>query len=323
MSAGPLISVIIPVYNLADSIESTIKSVINQSYRNLQVIIVNDGSSDGSSEICRAFMKTDHRITVIDKVNEGLCFARKTGISLATGEYIHHLDGGDTISPDTYSLLWSQLMNNDYPDILLFDFVYFNGKDSEIPDPYPPGLKSPVDYLLHIWTTQQYNCVWQYIHKRKLTDGFIFDKDINIGEDALYTSQLLLKATTIFHLGKPLLRYIVNEDSMSRSVYKEKQAKSILLYPDIIKSIVRKEKGSDIWEKELLTLKLLSYVNLIRNGYLDIFPEAVAVITEGVKRYPELKKIGLIKTIIKPISLYNISPILSDILIAYYRYKKK
>ena len=95
MSAGPLISVIIPVYNLADSIESTIKSVINQSYRNLQIIIVNDGSSDGSSEICRAFMKTDHRITVIDKVNEGLSFARKTGISLATGEYIHHLDGGD------------------------------------------------------------------------------------------------------------------------------------------------------------------------------------------------------------------------------------
>ena len=323
MNPAPLISVIIPVYNIADSIADTIESVINQSYDNLQIIIVNDGSTDDSSSICASYTVKDKRITLIDKQNEGLAIARQTGLSLAKGEYIHNLDGGDTIDIDTYSLLVSQLEKNDYPDIILFDFLYREGKKDIVPDPYPKDLKSPEDYLLHIWSTQQYNCVWQYIFKRELANNIVFNKEINVGEDALFTSQILYNATSIYHFEKPLLFYSVNEDSMTHSRYSERSIKSILLYPDLIKEIMEQKPEYERWEKQLLALKLQSYVTLISNGSLDYFPEAARAINAAIRRYPDLKHTGMIKTIIKPVRLFEISPVLSDIMLAYYMFKKK
>ena len=79
MSNRPLISVIIPVYNMAESIATTLDSVINQTYNNLQIIIINDGSTDTSLDICKRYQENDNRIDIIDKENEGLAMARKSG----------------------------------------------------------------------------------------------------------------------------------------------------------------------------------------------------------------------------------------------------
>lgn len=100
-----LISVIVPIYRVEEYLEECIQSIINQTYRNLEIILVDDGSDDGCGEICDRYACMDTRIKVIHQENRGLDGARKAGISAATGEYVGYVDGDDWIEPEMYQRL--------------------------------------------------------------------------------------------------------------------------------------------------------------------------------------------------------------------------
>ncbi|HIY36843.1 MAG TPA: glycosyltransferase, partial [Candidatus Paraprevotella stercorigallinarum] len=95
-----LISIIIPVYNSSAYLDKCIGSVLMQTYKNIEVILVNDGSDDDSFEICKKYAENDHRIKLINKDNGGVSSARNAGIKASTGRYIAFVDSDDTISPD-------------------------------------------------------------------------------------------------------------------------------------------------------------------------------------------------------------------------------
>ena len=143
----PLISVIIPVYNLEKEIAKTLDSVCAQTYDNLQIIIVNDGSRDGSLNVCREYAQKDERIVLMDKANGGLPMARQSGLSIAKGEYIHHLDGGDYIALDTYQTLVDELNRNNFPDILVFGFYFVNTNRLEKSQAYPQYVNSSIEFI--------------------------------------------------------------------------------------------------------------------------------------------------------------------------------
>ena len=96
----PKVSVVIPVYNVGKQLEKCLDSVVAQTFPDIEIIVVNDGSTDNSPEIIARYADKDSRIVVIDKSNEGLAYARKSGIEAAQGEYIQHLDGDDFLEPD-------------------------------------------------------------------------------------------------------------------------------------------------------------------------------------------------------------------------------
>ena len=96
------ISVIVPIYNVKEYLDKCISSICNQTYKNLEIILVDDGSTDGSATICDAFAKKDDRIVVIHKENGGLTSTRKAGVNIATGKYIGFVDGDDWIDEDMY-----------------------------------------------------------------------------------------------------------------------------------------------------------------------------------------------------------------------------
>ena len=98
MSEKPLISVVVPVYNVAKYLKKSIESIVNQTYTNLEIILVDDGSKDESGEICEDYSLKDSRIIVIHKPNGGLSDARNAGIKQAKGEYITFVDSDDTIA---------------------------------------------------------------------------------------------------------------------------------------------------------------------------------------------------------------------------------
>ena len=102
---SPLVSVIIPVYNAHNSITKTLQSVINQTYTNLEIVVVNDGSTDDSLDIIKTYAAEDPRIVVFNKQNEGLVQARKSGIDIATGKYIQYLDSDDIMHEDAITRL--------------------------------------------------------------------------------------------------------------------------------------------------------------------------------------------------------------------------
>ena len=105
MNKYPLLSIIVPIYNIAAYLEKCIESIQNQSYCNIEIILVNDGSTDDSGRICDEYAKGDRRICVIHKENEGLVKARKTGVRVAKGEYVSFVDGDDWIDLDMYECL--------------------------------------------------------------------------------------------------------------------------------------------------------------------------------------------------------------------------
>lgn len=108
-----LVSVVVPVYNVKAYLEKCINSILNQTYENLEIIIVDDGSTDGSSDICDQFLKKDNRVFVIHKENGGVVSARQAGIDKAKGEYVIAIDSDDWIEPIMISELYTLAIEND------------------------------------------------------------------------------------------------------------------------------------------------------------------------------------------------------------------
>ena len=108
-----LITVIVPIYNVDAYLDRCIKSIINQTYRNLQIILVDDGSNDKSPKICDDYASIDSRIEVIHQINGGLVSARKAGLNRAIGNYIGFVDGDDYVECDMFLKLYNKLIEYD------------------------------------------------------------------------------------------------------------------------------------------------------------------------------------------------------------------
>ena len=119
----PLVSVIIPIYNVGAYLRQCILSVCGQSYEKLQIILVDDGSTDDSPAVCREFAEADSRVILVRKENGGLVSARKAGMRAASGLYVSFVDGDDWIDPDMYEQLMGQAAEHSYPDIIAFGHI--------------------------------------------------------------------------------------------------------------------------------------------------------------------------------------------------------
>jgi len=128
---NPLISIIVPVYNVKEYLKRCVESLINQTYRNIEIIIVDDGSTDGSELLCDNFKNTDKRIKVFHKKNGGLSDARNFGISHSTGQYIGFVDSDDFIDKNMYEILMKNIIKND-ADISICKFTITNKNSFKI-----------------------------------------------------------------------------------------------------------------------------------------------------------------------------------------------
>ena len=120
---NPLISIIIPVYNVEKYLAKCVESVINQTYKKIQIILIDDGSTDNSGKICDDFKLKDNRIEVIHKKNGGLSDARNAGLKIVKGDYIGFIDSDDYIEKDMYETLLCLLIENN-ADISIVSFVF-------------------------------------------------------------------------------------------------------------------------------------------------------------------------------------------------------
>lgn len=134
-----LISVIVPVYNVEGYLQKCIESIVHQTYKNLQILLVDDGSTDQSGEICEKYARSDNRIEVIHKENEGLESARKAGIALARGEYIGFVDSDDYIDLDYYQELLNDIIENDV-DFVNGGYIVENNGLETVCNQYETGI---------------------------------------------------------------------------------------------------------------------------------------------------------------------------------------
>lgn len=177
-----LISVIIPVYNSERYLSRAIKSVLNQTYKNYEIILIDDGSTDSSIRICDKFSKEDSRIRVIHQKNKGVSAARNTGIKIANGNYIAFLDADDEITTEALELMHNEMLNNEV-DLVITNYTKILNNGKKILNNYNDRgkYKNIIDFIS---VNYQWGPCNKLIKKDKITK--LFNDKIAVGEDALF-----------------------------------------------------------------------------------------------------------------------------------------
>lgn len=209
MPGSPLLSVIVPVYNVENYIGDCIQSLINQHYSNLDILLIDDGSEDRSSQICDEYADLDNRIRVFHQTNQGLSKARNVGLENAEGEYITFLDSDDFIDIEMYSSLMNVIKEYDV-QIAACGMQVFN--DGETPVKVEHGGK------VYIYSSEE--VIERYLYPGQFLDvvscNKIFDRQLFIGvtysegrlfEDFVPITKTILKANQIASLNSNLYYY--------------------------------------------------------------------------------------------------------------------
>lgn len=255
------ISVIVPIYNVEKYLRRCIDSIINQTYKNLEIILVNDGSLDGSLDICKKYKKIDSRIKLVNKNNGGLSSARNEGLKIATGDYISFIDSDDWIKEDMYENLLNNAIKYN-ADISVGGVADLLEKE----DSYEV-IKSDFDgvhkiecisreeaiekFLMEPWAA------WDKIYKREVHENLYFPLG-EINEDEAIALKLLDKCNNIVYDNKVFYNYIKRKNSITTSEFNEKKfdwykhCKNNLnfiekKYPKLIKLAEKRLLDSMLW----------------------------------------------------------------------------
>lgn len=191
-----VISVIIPVYNVSSYLPACLDSVLNQDYPALEVIVIDDGSTDGSAAICDAYASRDVRVKVIHQKNAGAAAAKNAGLRMATGEYLSFVDSDDFLEPNVYGYLLG-LLQAEKADAVQCAFrdVYRTHTQDQVLHPGRQVLDNKA-YLLRFPTDWSCALLWNKLYKRRLFEGVLFEEGHKI-DDEYFTYQGFLRTCNV------------------------------------------------------------------------------------------------------------------------------
>ncbi|NDW19004.1 glycosyltransferase [Dysgonomonas sp. 216] len=240
-----LISVIIPVYNTEKYLSRCLDSVIKQTYTKLEIILINDGSTDSSGDICDNYAQQDSRIKVVHKKNAGVSAARNSGLMYANGDYISFIDSDDRIEHNMYEILTSHLKDCQ-ADIVRFNA--YRGKHimNRIPfDGLYENQKLKTEILHTMIGADKFGgtfiqgVLWMHLFKRVVIEdnNIRFSPDLRQNEDRLFTITTISHSKSVLFVNDVLYHYELNGDSLTQS-YKEGRWEQELIYLDMLKQNV-------------------------------------------------------------------------------------
>lgn len=215
-----LISVIVPVYKVEPYLDKCVSSIVGQTYKDLEIILVDDGSPDRCPEICDAWAEKDSRIKVIHKKNGGLSDARNVGIAAANGEYIGFVDSDDYISPDMYELLHRRIVDDDC-DIAACGFREFFIESQEYYEDKSNNYNcffdttDAMEDLLRNKTLR--TMVWNKLYSRDLLEGILFEVG-KLHEDEFFTYRVIDRSSKVSFISNPLYYYRQRSGSIMAEV---------------------------------------------------------------------------------------------------------
>ena len=218
-----LVSVIVPIYNVEKYLPRCVESIINQEYKNLEIILVDDGSPDNSPQICDEYAKKDTRIKVIHKENGGLSDARNAGMKMATGEYVSFIDSDDWIDSKFISLLYEGIKKSG-ADVAECATRLFDDSDHTLKTRGSKEEKiSRSDALSRLITENGvYQTVWNKLYKRSMIENIPFAVG-KYHEDDFWTWRIFLKIDSLYLCEKPMYNYLQRSNSIIGSSYSLKK----------------------------------------------------------------------------------------------------
>jgi len=222
------ISIIIPVFNVEKYIGICLESVINQTFRNLEIILVNDGSTDGSGKICDEYAARDSRIRVIHQENKGVSAARNEGLRLSSGKYVGFVDGDDWIDDDMLSFLLEMADAYD-ADIATCGYYVNNKADPDLDLECETKIISQEKSIRMSLELKEFcfdSGVFNKIFRSKILkeNGIEFEDEIAIGEDMLYLCKCIMSSGKIVYSPIPKYHVFTNSMSATRRPFNSKKA---------------------------------------------------------------------------------------------------
>lgn len=281
------ISIIMPIYNAEQFLHRSINSIINQSFKNWELILVNDGSTDNSAEICNSYVIKDNRIKVINKKNEGVAMARQSGINMAEGKYSIHCDADDWMEPFMLESMYNCAQTHN-SDIVISDYYINTYTFQEIKKQEPTSLDSN-NVLLDIFNNKLLGSLWNKLIRTNLYKIFDakFFNGINHCEDLLILVQILQhKNLMISYYPQALYHYYNNQSSITNNFTREtyevrlkfkKKLQDILILPNA--NIINDQVSFSIFTEAIIHKVLLP--EEIRTG-LKIYKNQIKII-KGIR----------------------------------------
>ena len=219
MLVKDLISVIVPIYNASKSLDECINSVCSQSYKNFELILIDDGSTDNSLEICRKYQQVDNRITVVHQANAGVSAARNAGLALACGEYFCFVDSDDETEPSMLEKLHDIAVDS-HSELCICGFKscskekidYFTPQSEEI-----VGKREIANFVANHYLEWLVSSSWGKLYKSIQLPSGVFDPRISLGEDLKFNIEYLQGVNKIVVISDCLYCYNNTRGSLTKS----------------------------------------------------------------------------------------------------------
>lgn len=314
---NPRISVIVPVYNVQNYLERCIESVLNQTFKNFELILVNDGSTDNSLNICKRYKK-DNRIKIISQKNKGLSAARNKGLELAQGEYVSFIDSDDFVEKDYLKLLFENI-NKYSTDIAMCEYFLTNEKGKKYSivrfnEPKTILVLSGRETLKYSYEKNGTSNIvaWNKIYKKTMFNNIKY-KEGSYFEDDQIAGQLFYTAKRVSFVHQPLYNYVQRSNSIIHSSWNLKKYKD---QQSIFYDKIKFFKGKDLelyklsiqqykhWIIELnnidtSTMKLLNLQKDYRHYFGIMTSDNPRLILEDILGFINIRMISKLKKIVK------------------------
>lgn len=264
---GPLISIIVPVYNSEVYLRQCLDSIISQTLTDYEVIIVDDGSTDNSYTICSDYESRDQRIRLVKHENRGPSFARNVALEIAQGEFIGFVDSDDWIEIDMYDSLYRSLIKNN-ADIAICGY-YTIHKQGQVKLRHCSPNETVMSTKELIKEYIDWNligaAVWSKLFKKSIFNTIRFPEKIRYREDAYVTPMLLGAAIKGVHIGLPKYHYRIQSNSVYRKKFDETKLASIEVEKTLIKYL--SENHPDLVDRA---------AHLYANSIIDLLEDIIA-----------------------------------------------
>ena len=282
MTTDPLISVIVPVHNAARYLRRCVDSILGQTYDNIELILIDDGSKDGSPAICDAYQDADSRVIVKHSPNGGVSSARNKGLSLATGSYVSFVDSDDYLTTDAYEKLIGKAEEQN-ADIVYSDYslVY---EDGHLDYCHSSAIGATLQATIANRLLQEKypGTIWNFLLIRRdliVRNGLLFEDTFKFGEDFIFCIKSYLAAEAIEKVEEPLYYYYLGNNQSATYSKPDIVPEQDIKWLQEIYDAFRKNGRVDEFKNELYYRTLNTKTNWVISPrrfdyYYNFFPEA-------------------------------------------------
>ena len=267
------VSVILPVYNVADYLEECLDSVINQSYKNLEIICVNDGSTDNSLEILKKYETKDSRIKLIDQKNQGVSSARNQGMKHATGDYIAFVDPDDVLERNAYEIALKKMEKD--VDIIVWGYTAFPNATGWWVHAGDNISKIYKNDSINAYFDCKVGCVvWNKLYKKSIIDkhNISFKEDLKMAEDVNFNLDIFCVCNKIQLIEDKLYNYRLKREGSLTDIHKGKSKAEN--HKKLFENVLNNWKNLNILNHQNSSRLLTYFINITYNTINEISEES-------------------------------------------------